>query len=560
MKAKYILLCLSLLGSANMQAQSISFENEGEYTNLSVYDTWEKSPFRTGEIANISRYVAIVDNPYKEVDEVVGSAPNPTEKVLAVQRSRFGSNTFGARIDLPSPIKLGNATKYVHAMIYKPEGEDTPVLLAALGKRSDWPFQSKEAEQLWVKSSSEIVSGKWNDVVFGITTNPNVELHSLVVVPDLSSPHNRTSDFVIFIDEIEVSDQAQPRFSLSNYPVNFDKAQAYTRTDRQFTKIAVSGSGSTTQNITCGTTTMYRDLTQTKFVSAKAGDNITVKLSQSGAWMSGYVYVDWNNDGKFEPILVNNVPAEGSDLVSFTHLDGNNSKGESCNGNNVSNGIITCPAFTIPKGTPSGVYRMRCKVDWNSDDAGGNTASNNSIIANGGGIVDILLNVHDDEVKISANQLNGDVLNTDSTTLVSRLISYGSAHKILMVPAPGFTYKGMVVKHGYNLDGPQFVKDNMQWKSDTIDASKFKDDTYTIPGSSINGEVRIEGLFDIDTGIREVESTGGEEKAVNSPYLYDLSGRRLASSSPKGIYIQGRRKVLKPEFDWTIGRLDNWTI
>lgn len=546
MKAKYILLCLSLLGSANMQAQSISFENEGEYTNLSVYDTWEKSPFRTGEIANISRYVAIVDNPYKEVDEVVGSAPNPSEKVLAVQRSRFGSNTFGARIDLPSPIKLGNATKYVHAMIYKPEGEDTPVLLVALGKRSDWPYQSKEAEQLWVKSSSEIVSGKWNDVVFGITTNPNVELHSLVVVPDLSSPHNRTSDFVIFIDEIEVSDQAQPRFSLSNYPVNFDKAQAYTRTDRQFTKIAVSGSGSTTQNITFGTTTMYRDLTQTKFVSAKAGDNITVKLSQSGAWMSGYVYVDWNNDGKFEPILVNNVPAEGSDLVSFTHLDGNNSKGESCNGNNVSNGIITCPAFTIPKGTPSGVYRMRCKVDWNSDDAGGNTASNNSIIANGGGIVDILLNVHDDEVKISANQLNGDVLNTDSTTLVSRLISYGSAHKILMVPAPGFTYKGMVVKHGYNLDGPQFVKDNMQWKSDTIDASKFKDDTYTIPGSSINGEVRIEGLFDIDTGIREVESTGGEEKAVDSPYLYDLSGRRLASSSPKGIYIQGRRKVLKP--------------
>jgi hypothetical protein len=69
-----------------MSAQRITFENEGEYTNLSVYDTWEKSPFRTGEIANISRYVAVVDNPSKEVDEVVGSAPNPSEKVLAVQR------------------------------------------------------------------------------------------------------------------------------------------------------------------------------------------------------------------------------------------------------------------------------------------------------------------------------------------------------------------------------------------------------------------------------------------------------------------------------------------
>ena len=550
MKAKYILLCLSLLGSANMSAQRITFENEGEYTNLSVYDTWEKSPFRTGEIANISRYVAVVDNPSKEVDEVVGSAPNPSEKVLAVQRSRFGSNTFGARIDLPTPIKLGNATKYVHAMIYKPEGEDTPVLLTALGKRTDWPYQNKEAEQLWVKSSSEIVCGKWNDVVFGITTNPNVELHSLVVVPDLSSPHNRTSDFVIFIDEIEVSDQSQPRFSLSNYPINFDKGQAYTRTDRQFTKVAVSGSGSTTQNITFGTSTMYRDLTQTKFVSAKAGDKLTVKLSQSGVWMSGYVYVDWNNNGKFEPILVNNVPAEGSDLVSFTHLNGYNSKGESCGGNNVSNGIITCPVFTIPEGTPSGVYRMRCKVDWNCDDAGGNTASNNSIIANGGGIVDILLNVHDDEVKISANQLNGDVLNTDSTTLVSQMIPYGSAHKILMAPAPGFTYKGVVLKHGYNLDGPQFVKDNMQWKTDTINASKFKDNIYTIPASSINGEVRVEGLFDIDTGIQRIENgesttDNGRSPAANKQYAYDLSGRPLPSSSPKGIYIQGGKKLLK---------------
>ena len=153
-------------------------------------------------------------------------------------------------------------------------------------------------------------------------------------------------------------------------------------------------------------------------------------------------------------------------------------------------------------------------------------------------------------MKISANQLNGDVLNTDSTTLVSQMIPYGSAHKILMAPAPGFTYKGVILKHGYNLDGPQFVKDNMQWKTDTIDASKFKDNIYTIPASSINGEVRVEGLFDIDTGIQRIENgesttDNGQSPAVNDQYAYDLSGRPLPSSSPKGIYIQGGRKLLK---------------
>lgn len=548
MKAKHILLAISLLGSAGLQAQSISFEKEGEYTSLSVYDTWEESPFRTGGISDIHRYVAVVDNPDKEVDEFLGTAPNPTGKVLALQRSRYGSNTFGARIDLPQPIRLGTATRYVHVLIYKPEGETTPVLLTALGKRTDWPYQSREAEQLWVKSASDIVAGKWNDVVFPISTNPNVELHSLVVVPDLSSPHNRMTDFVAYIDEIEVSDNSLPRYSLSNYPVNFDKSQAYTRTDRRFTKISVTGAGSSAQTISFGTQTVYRDLTQTHFISAKAGDALTVKLSQSGVWMSGYVYVDWGNDGKFTPLLNGKVPAEGSDLVSFTHIDGYNSKGAATNGNNVSNGVITCPSFTIPQGTPSGVYRMRCKVDWNCADAGGNVASDNTLIANGGGVVDLLLNVHDDEVKISSNQLNGDVLNTDSTTLVSCLIPYGKSHTILMAPAPGFTYKGIVLRHGYNLDGERFVRDNMQWTTDTIAASRFREDnTFTIPASYVNGEVRVEGLFDIGTGIQSPASQAlSKEGAVGvaDERCYDLSGRFLTSSSPKGIYIQNNKKYI----------------
>ena len=91
----YILLAtlgLSLAASA----QTINFENT-DYKGLGVYDTWEASPFRTGALEG---NYAVVDNHLTAVEEMLGEAPNPSQKILAVQRSRFGSNTFGVRIDL----------------------------------------------------------------------------------------------------------------------------------------------------------------------------------------------------------------------------------------------------------------------------------------------------------------------------------------------------------------------------------------------------------------------------------------------------------------------------
>ena len=91
---------------------------------------------------------------------------------------------------------------------------------------------------------------------------------------------------------------------------------------------------------------------------------------------------------------------------------------------------------------------MRLKVDWNSDDAGGNADPGNLIVNNGGSVVDVLLNVHDEEVDISANQLNGDVLADDGTVLSEKRIPFGQAFKIKMEPAPDFTYTGVVITHG----------------------------------------------------------------------------------------------------------------
>lgn len=537
MKTKNIFSLLLVLLPSVVAAQHITFEGTDECQGIGVYDTWEQSPFRTGVLSG-SHYVNLVANPYSEVSETTGTALNPSATVLAVQRSRYGSNTFGARIDLNEPLSLGTSKKYVHVLVYKPVGEEAAAMLIGLGKRRDWEYQKPETEQFWVNVSMT-AQGEWNDIVFPITTNEAVDIYSFVVVPDLASPHLRTTDFVAYIDDIEVNDNPRPRFQLVNYPINFDSGQKPTRSDRSLSKLTFTSTGEDAYDVAVPTTTVYSNLTDEATVKAKAGGSVTVKMTYKGAWMSGYVYVDWNNDGQFTPVISDNRPTGESELVSYTFLNGYNSQGSSqSNGNSVVNGVITCPSFTIPDNIHPGIYRMRLKVDWNSDDAGGNSDPTNLLTANGGAVVDVLLNVHEEEVSISANQLNGDVLRTDGTALSDTPIPFGQAFRIKMAPAPNFTYTGIVLTHGYNLDGPEYVRDNRQYSVVTIPASAFDDTTheYVIPASYIDGEVRIEGLFTPGT-TTEVGAIRNDSSGSVTYDVYSIDGKRLSHAPEKGLYV-----------------------
>ncbi len=536
MKTNSILSLLLLLLPSVVAAQHITFEGTDEYQGIGVYDTWEQSPFRIG-LLDGSHYVGLVENPDAEIDETIGAAPNPSATVLAVQRSRFGSNTFGARIDLNEPLCLGTSKKYVHVLVCKPMVEEASVMLIGLGKRRDWEGQRPETEQFWVPIPLA-TPGKWNDLVFPITTNEDVEIYSFVVVPDLASPHLRTTDFVAYIDDIEVSDNPRPRFQLVNYPINFDAGQVPTRTDRSLSKLTFVSTGEINSIVNVPTATVYNNLTEETTIKAKPGGTVTVKMTYKGAWMNGFVYVDWDNDGQFTPDIVDNRPTEESELMSYTYLNGYNSQGSQTNGNSVANGVITCPTFTIPDNTQPGIYRMRLKVDWDSDDAGGNNNPNNLITANGGAVVDVLLNVHAAEVPISANQLNGDVLRTDGTALSDALIPFGDAFRIKIAPAPNFTYTGIVLTHGYNLDGPEYVRDNRQYSSVMVPASAFDDATheYVIPASYIDGEVRIEGLFTPGT-TTEVGAIRNDSSGAVTYDVYSIDGKRLSHAPEKGLYV-----------------------
>lgn len=173
-------------------AQTIKFENR-DYSALGVYDTWEASPFRTGKLKG---NYAVVANP--SVDEA-----NPSARVLAIQRSRYGSNTFGVRIDLNEPFELTPQAKYIHLQVHRPYGGR--VMVVGLGKRTDRPAQPADTEQFWAMTTVDVAPNSWQAVSLPVKGAGGIEIHSLVVVPDCESPHDYTTDAICYVDNIEVS-------------------------------------------------------------------------------------------------------------------------------------------------------------------------------------------------------------------------------------------------------------------------------------------------------------------------------------------------------------------
>ncbi len=500
---KYILSALMLMGlSAN--AQTITFDTQ-DYAKVSVYDNWVKSPFRTGELKGNA---AVVANPNTAVDEVFGSAPDGTKNVVAVQRSRFGSNSFGVRIDLKEPFRLTKTNRYIHIMAYMPgKPVGSKVMVMGLGKRVEdaWNWQTGEDEQFWAQTIGN-VEGKdgWQDLVVSIKgfsyskeENPDsgIDIYSLVIVPDVRSAHEDQSDWIAYFDEIVIDESADKRFSTDKYAVSFDKDAAITRTDRY-----LNGVGLGTQSVTGIKDHFYNDCTKTTVFGATPGEKVQPKFTYTGSWMSGYVYVDWGNDGKFSyNINSNGTPGEGSDIVSYNAYSANGSTWYKSDGSTASNGNTIgsgVPTFTIPADQAIGFYRMRYKVDWNNIDPAGNSDSGNLITSNGGAIADVLLDIHESEVIVNANQLNGDILATDGSALMKYPVPYGKDLTVQMVPAPGFVHNGMTVRCGYNIAAEAQLDSNGNPNWLEVEIPVGESDTYVIPAAYIvGGNVQITGYF-----------------------------------------------------------------
>lgn len=508
MNTKYFALAALAL-PINLMAQTtkVDFEDAAGYKSVGVYDTWEESPFRTGELKGNA---AVIDN-FLPTTNDNGDVVNDSKKIVGVQRSRFGSNTFGVRVDLNTPFDLTPEYIYVHVKMYKPlEGR---VMLVGLGKRPDRAGQSNDVEQVWVYSSNSTVANQWFDAVFPIKACNGVQIHSLVIVPDVNSPQEMTSDYAAYIDDIEVNNSAEPRIKVASYyGLNYDKETAVDKPERYVKAITLQPNGATKQSISVGSVSpqlIYRDVTDHAF-TAKAGQTVTPSIDyQGGGWMNGFVYLDKGDDGQFNASFDESThkATKGCDLVSYYYLEmvedksGYKYDGTALSDNDRNN--LSTPAFTLPSDLQPGFYRMRYKVDWGNLDPAGRNTTTNSIKSNGGFIVDTRLNVHTDKVSLSAASRNGFITLEDGTELVSYQTDFGKAVKIKATPANGFEIDSLVISHGYNLTGNQYNKyGTKQYDEYIVRASDFNaDGTFTIPARIIDGEVSIDGQFRSTTGI-----------------------------------------------------------
>lgn len=592
MKAnRYISFLAAILIPFAAIAQSITFETDNEYKAIGVYDTWEESPFRTGKLTGRT---AVVTNHLNQVDDLLGEPANATGKMLAMQRSRFGSNTFGVRIDLNTPIDLTTTAKYVHALIHKPVAGRA--MLVGLGKRNDRESQPQDVEQFWELASIDLVADKWQDAVFTIKGAGNISIYSLVFVVDCESPHNLTEDFIAYIDEIEVSNSPVQRIVYTDYALNFEENAQSTHGSRWIKSIAFNGSADGNKSITLNTASnkqMYYDMTEGTMFTAKAGETITPTFTMNGNWMNGYVYLDHGNDGRFHATLNDDLTIpEGSDIMAFSFYNGSTNgdlAGKNSAGQDVSDAgrnILNPPAFTIPENLEDGFYRMRYKIDWNSVDPGGNTDSNNLISANGGAIVDVRVNIHSENTTISAHQRNCELLSAETGEgLGGTSVPFGKEYKIKVVPSNGFAYRGVTIVHGYNIvidanqdyaiTSEQYSHGTKQYSIDYIPADLFDDnDEYTIPAEYIDGEVHV--IADVISGKSvkykhilngelahtEVKiTTNGTYPAPTAPWGITLS------NIPTGTVTENCTKEITATFDNSVlpfsaassyGEIDSW--
>lgn len=498
---KNILLSAALMffGLTASAQTKITFDSN-DYKSIGVYEQWEDSPFRTGVLQGNA---AVADNPDKNVDEVLEVAPNSTSKVVALQRSRHGGNTFGVRIDLKEPIRVTKEYQYIHVMAYlKDKPADSRMMVIGLGKRVEekWNWQTEDVEQFWALTTSNVKAKEgWQDIVVKFkgfsyskaeNANSGIDIYSLVIVPDVRSPHADKSDWVAYFDEIVVDNSPEKRFSTDKYALSCGEDAKATRSDRAVNGVGLTV-GSNSYSATAAAGSVYSNNTTSSVFSATAGAQVQPTFNYKGTWMSAYVYVDWGNDGVFKGTVNNDgSPAEGSDIVSYNAAqvngswrksDGTAATGE---GNTISQGV---PKFTVPANTANGFYRMRYKVDWNSIDPAGSE----TIVKDGGGLVDLMLDVHGDKVSVSASQLNGDiVLASDGSPIQNLIVEYGKPLKVKINPAPGFVQYGFKLKYGYNVNDNEQLDDNgnPNWIEVNVPFSDIAaDGTYTIPGEYMRG-------------------------------------------------------------------------
>ena len=215
---------------------------------------------------------------------------------------------------------------------------------------------------------------------------------------------------IVFGEKAETPDQPK-----DDYAVNFDKDANSTHSSRALNSFSLQQTGKEKQTKSVKTSkAAYEDHTADEPFTVEAGSELTASFDYTGEWMHSFVYIDFDNDGKFS-YKEGQWDQAGTDLVAFSFysLDSNpkndasgyNSVGDELTGD--ARNTYAAPSFKAP--AKAGEYRIRFKIDWNCILPGGSS----SILSDGGGVWDATLKVVEPVVD-GISTINAEVANGEA--------------------------------------------------------------------------------------------------------------------------------------------------
>ena len=215
---------------------------------------------------------------------------------------------------------------------------------------------------------------------------------------------------IVFGEKAETPDQPK-----DDYAVNFDKDANSTHSSRALNSFSLQQTGKDKQTKSVKTSkAAYEDHTADEPFTVEAGSELTASFDYTGEWMHSFVYIDFDNDGKFS-YKEGQWDQTGTDLVAFSFysLDSNpkndasgyNSVGDELTGD--ARNTYAAPSFKAP--AKAGEYRIRFKIDWNCILPGGSS----SILSDGGGVWDATLKVVEPVVD-GISTINAEIANGEA--------------------------------------------------------------------------------------------------------------------------------------------------
>lgn len=286
----------------------------------------------------------------------------------------------------------------------------------------------------------------------------------------------------------------------------------------------------------------YYDMTDTSVLLSGTRNILLDVTGEDGK--DAYLYMDLNNDGRFAVLLGSDgLPTLSGELMTFSHYNGVDSEGAVAE----SGVITTLPVCRLSELLPDGVYRARLKFDNNDINPAGSAA----FVENNGVVVDFLINITSGKKELLLQTVDGSI-DGENNSALPLMVTPGSGFTAVLRGAPGFVCNELVVRHGHNLDGEQFINGNRQWSEEVFPVI---DGEVVIDGSIVDGDVVLYAEFAPEDG-SEWQLVFSDEfnaadylQPVDEKWMrcrrYGATWNRWLSDSEEVIYLQNGNLVAR---------------